>query len=133
MKQYFTDCVRDKTNQSLMSHMGMVHKMIVDVCDEYFNSMRRQVYQTPKSYLGFIAAYKTVYHNKLQALKEKEGRVKLRLDKLIQGAQDVEAMKIVLAAEQVKLEEATINTNKMLESLEQSLVEAKHLLQHLPM
>jgi len=105
--------------------MGMVHKMVTDVCDEYFRSMRRQVYQTPKSYLSFIAAYKTMYHEKLQALKEKEGRVNLGLEKLIQGAKDVEAMKVVLAAEQVKLEEATISTNKMLKSLEVSSAEAK--------
>ena len=105
--------------------MGTVHKMITDVCDEYFRSMRRQVYQTPKSYLSFIAAYKTMYREKLAALKEKESRVKLGLDKLIQGAKDVEAMKVVLAAEQVKLEEATVSTNKMLKSLEVSSAEAK--------
>jgi dynein heavy chain len=58
-------------------------------------------------------------------LKEKESRVKLGLDKLIQGAQDVEAMKIILAAEQVKLEKATVNTNKMLDSLELSSADAK--------
>ena len=47
------------------------------------------------------------------------------MDKLIQGAKDVESMKVVLAAEQVKLEEATLSTNKMSESLEGSSAEAK--------
>lgn len=114
-----------ETKQGLISHMGMVHKMVVDVCDEYYNKMRRQVYQTPKSYLSFISAYKTIYKKKLHALQEKESRVKLGLEKLVQGAQDVEAMKVILAKEQVKLEEATISTNKMLESLEISSREAK--------
>jgi len=59
-----------------------------------------------------------MYEDKSNALKQKESRVNLGLEKLIQGAEDVEAMKVVLAAEQVKLEEATVNTNKMLESLE---------------
>lgn len=124
IQDYPVDCT-DETKKALMTHMGMVHKMVMDVCDEYYNSMRRQVYQTPKSYLSFIAAYKAMYTNKLEALKEKESRVKLGLDKLIQGAEDVEAMKVVLAAEQVKLEEATLNTNKMLETLEKSSAEAK--------
>jgi hypothetical protein len=31
--------------------MGMVHKTVVDSCDEYFAKMRRHVYQTPKSFL----------------------------------------------------------------------------------
>lgn len=49
----------------------------------------------------------------------------LGLKKLIQGAEDVEAMKIVLAEEQKKLEVATLETNKMLSSLEVSSAEAK--------
>jgi len=114
-----------EVKENLMVHMGMVHKMVVEVCDEYFNSMRRQVFQTPKSYLSFIDAYKNMYGKKLEELTDKESRVKLGLEKLVQGGADVEAMKIVLAAEQVKLEEATINTNKMLGSLEISAADAK--------
>jgi len=124
IKDFPLDC-SDEVKSSLVTHMGVVHKMVTDVCAEYFHSMRRQVYQTPKSYLSFIAAYKAMYREKLEALKEKEGRVKLGLDKLIQGAADVEAMKVVLAAEQVKLEEATESTNRMLEGLEVSSAEAK--------
>eukprot|EP00985_Skeletonema_marinoi_P019833 scaffold11509_cov105-Skeletonema_marinoi.AAC.1 len=124
IKDFPLDC-SEEVKSSLMTHMGVVHKMVTDVCDEYFNSMRRQVYQTPKSYLSFISAYKAMYHKKLETLKEKESRVNLGLEKLIQGAKDVEAMKVVLAEEQVKLEEATVSTNKMLEGLEVSSAEAK--------
>ena len=124
IKDFPLDC-SDEVKASLVTHMGVVHRMVTDVCAEYFHSMRRQVYQTPKSYLSFIAAYKAMYREKLEALKEKEGRVKLGLDKLTQGAADVEAMKVVLAAEQVKLEEATESTNRMLEGLEVSSAEAK--------
>ena len=92
----------------------MVHKMATDVCAEYHSVMRRQVHQTPKSFLSFLAAYKEMYSSKLAFLKEKEGRVKMGLEKLIHGAKDVEAMKVVLAEEKVKLEVATENTNKML-------------------
>ena len=115
----------NETKESVITHMGMVHKMVMEISDGYYKSMRRQIYQTPKSYLSFIAAYKDMYSTKLAALKEKEGRVKLGLDKLIQGAQDVEAMKGVLAKEQIKLEEATTNTNRMLRVLEGSSAEAQ--------
>ena len=40
---------------------GMCHAHTTDVCLEYFEKMRRQVYQTPKSYLSFIAAYQVMY------------------------------------------------------------------------
>lgn len=118
------DC-SDNVKSSLITHMGRVHKMVSDVCDEYFNSMRRKVYQTPKSYLSFIAAYKSMYSEKLSALKEKEGRVRLGLEKLEQGAKDVEKLKSVLAAEQVKLEQTSVKVNDMLETVNMSKAEAK--------
>jgi dynein heavy chain len=114
-----------KTKDNVMTHMGNVHNMVVQVCDEYFKSMRRNVYQTPKSYLSFIASYKVMYLEKLAEIEEKEGRVNLGLEKLIKGAEDVELMKIVLADEQIKLDKATRETAKMLESLEVSSSEAK--------
>lgn len=58
-------------------------------------------------------------------VQEKEMRLNLGLQKLIQGAKDVEAMKIVLAEEQKKLEVATAETMKMLSSLEVSSAEAR--------
>jgi len=109
----------------LMTHMGMVHSMVTDVCDEYFVRMRRKVFQTPKSYLSFIQNFTVSYSSKLAELKIKEGRVNLGLQKLIQGAQDVEDMKKVLAEEQIKLEVATQDTNRMLASLEVSSADAK--------
>lgn len=51
-------------------------------------------------------------------------RLNLGIQKLIQGAKDVAAMKIVLAEEQEKLEVATAETMKMLSSLEVSSAEA---------
>lgn len=41
----------------------------VQVCDEYFLKMRRQVYQTPKSYLSFIQNFKGMYMQKLKELQ----------------------------------------------------------------
>lgn len=114
-----------EVKEGLMTHMGMVHSMVSEVCDEYFVKMRRRVYQTPKSYLSFVQNFTSLYTLKLSELKKKESRVNLGLQKLIQGAKDVEEMKKVLAEEQVKLDKATQDTNKMLASLEVSSAEAK--------
>mmetsp|Transcript_15052 Transcript_15052/g.14432 ORF Transcript_15052/g.14432 Transcript_15052/m.14432 type:complete len:1794 (-) Transcript_15052:1278-6659(-) len=124
IQNFHVECTPDVKN-SLMTHMGMVHSMVTEVCEEYFTKMRRRVFQTPKSYLSFIQNFTQLYSGKLAELKVKEGRVNLGLQKLIQGAQDVEDMKKVLAEEQIKLEVATLETSKMLESLEVSAAEAK--------
>jgi len=121
---FHVECTPD-VKQSLMVHMGMVHSMVTEVCDEYFVKMRRKVYQTPKSYLSFINNFTVLYTLKLNELQIKEGRVNLGLQKLINGAKDVEEMKITLAQEQIKLDVATAETNKMLASLEISSAEAK--------
>ena len=105
--------------------MGTVHSMVTDVCEEYLTQFRRQVYQTPKSYLSFLAAYKGMYNVKLEAIEKQESAVKSGLEKLVQGAADVEAMKIVLAKEDIKLAKATEDTNKMLEGLKVSSEEAQ--------
>merc|ERR1719258_758953 len=108
-----------------MVHMGTVHSMVTEVCDEYASSMSRKVYQTPKSYLSFLNQYKMAYGEKLKGVQEQEGRINLGLEKLVKGAQDVEDMKVVLAEEQIKLEKATEDTNKVLQNLEVSSAEAQ--------
>jgi dynein heavy chain len=108
----------DDIKQNMMQHMGSVHAMVTEVCEEYLAQFRRTVYQTPKSYLSFLDAYKQMYELKIDELEEKEENVTIGLQKLIKGAEDVEAMKIVLAAEDIKLAKATEDTNKMLASLE---------------
>ena len=124
IQNFNVECTPE-VKEGLMTHMGKIHSMVVEVCDEYFSKMRRRVYQTPKSYLSFIQNFTGLYSLKLAEIKSKEGRVNLGLQKLIQGAQDVEDMKLVLADEQIKLDVATKDTNKMLESLEVSSAEAK--------
>ena len=73
----------------------MCHAHTTDVCLEYFEKMRRQVYQTPKSYLSFIAAYQVMYKSKLAEIEHKEASILLGLEKLEQGAKDVEDMKVL--------------------------------------
>jgi hypothetical protein len=93
----------DAVKEQLIIYMGQIHGVVVEVCEEYFSSNRRHVYQTPKSFLSFLLKYKALYQQKLAEVQVKESRVNMGLKKLLQGAADVEAMKIVLAEEQKKL------------------------------
>ena len=118
------DCT-DEVKKELIVHMGMAHKIVMDSCAEYFQKMRRHVYQTPKSFLSFLNDYTTMYKLKCQEIVNKSSRVEIGLDKLAAGARDVERMKIVLAEEEVKLRLAEEATNVMLSKLEVSSMEAK--------
>ncbi|KAH8068253.1 dynein light chain binding protein [Aureococcus anophagefferens] len=114
-----------ETKKNLMQHMAFVHHMIVESCDEYYMKMRRRVYQTPRSYLSFLADYQKVYAVKLGEIEQKASRVQVGLEKLQKGAEDVESMKLVLADEEVKLQKANEATTEMLGKLQQSSMEAK--------
>eukprot|EP00937_MAST-01D_sp_MAST-1D-sp2_P000239 g239.t1 len=111
--------------EQMILHMGAAHDMASEVCTEYFERMRRNVYQTPKSYLSFIAAFKEMYTTKLDEVKTKERNVALGLKKLAEGAEDVEKMKLVLADEEIKLKEADRAAAEMLSKLEVSSMTAK--------
>ena len=123
MDDFKIECT-DEVKNAVKIHMGTVHHMTNEVCDEYWNAMRRKVSQTPKSYLSFISNYKTLYTEKLHYVSDQERRVALGLEKLISGAETVEKMKVALAAEKVKLGIAEEETNKMLASLQVSQMEA---------
>ncbi|KAJ1446978.1 dynein heavy chain and region D6 of dynein motor-domain-containing protein [Pelagophyceae sp. CCMP2097] len=113
------------TKESLMQHMAYVHGAVVESCDEYYQTMRRRVYQTPRSYLSFLADYRSVYSRKLAEVENKASRVVVGLDKLRQGAEDVESMKVVLADEEVELRAANATTTAMLGDLQRSSMAAK--------
>jgi len=87
--------------------MGKVHDLVTEVCDIYFQRMRRYVYVTPKSYLSFIDQYKLVYKAKYDGLNNEEANIRKGLDKLKQAAEGVELLKLDLKKEEVKLKEAS--------------------------
>jgi dynein heavy chain len=59
IQNFNVECTPE-VKEGLMTHMGMVHSMVTEVCDEYFVKMRRKVFQTPKSYLSFIQNFMTM-------------------------------------------------------------------------
>ncbi|KAG1713125.1 hypothetical protein DVH05_028501 [Phytophthora capsici] len=113
------------TKDALILQMGRMHQAVEKVSDEYFTRRRRRVVQTPRSFLSFLATYKELYSEKLSEVKHQEGAVNLGLQKLGQGAQDVEKMKVVLKEEEAKLVVAEAAANKMLETLQVKSLEAK--------
>ncbi|CAM9139333.1 unnamed protein product, partial [Choristocarpus tenellus] len=115
----------NEIKQELITHMGMVHRMVTDECSNYLAQMRRHVYQTPRSFLSFLTSYKDLYLTKKEEVDVKGKRVMVGLDKLKKGAADVELMKVQLKEEEIKLWEADADTSAMLSKLEVSSMAAK--------
>jgi dynein heavy chain len=63
---------KSEVRAALEYHMGKVHDLVSDVCEIYFQRMRRRVFVTPKSYLSFIDLYKAVYSDKYNKIDVEE-------------------------------------------------------------
>ncbi|KAF1322413.1 Dynein heavy chain, outer arm, partial [Globisporangium splendens] len=111
--------------ESLTAQMGHIHQVVVEMCGDYFAKMRRHVFQTPRSFLHFLTLYKELYSEKLTEINRNESSINIGLQKLVQGAQDVEKMKVILKEEETKLVLAEAAANEMLENLQIKSLEAE--------
>lgn len=101
-----------------MKHMGNVHLMVTDVCDKYYQNMRRQVYVTPKSYLSYLQSYKTLYTEKYKELDTEQSNFTVGVKKINQASEAIKEMKKSLSIEEVQLKQATEKTDQLLKELE---------------
>jgi dynein heavy chain len=124
LNDFTLDCTKD-VKIEVEKHMGKVHDLVTEVCEIYFQRMRRYVYVTPKSYLGFIDQYKTVYKTKFDNLNTEEKNITKGLVRLKEAAEGVEELKIDLKKEEIKLKEASDVTDKLLKELEVENKKAK--------
>ena len=91
--------------------------MVTDVCDVYYQKLRRQVFVTPKSYLSFIKMYYEVYQQKYEALKKEEDNIRKGLLNVDLAQKDIATMKKKLEIEKKEQQIAADQTNKLLEKL----------------
>jgi dynein heavy chain len=89
--------------EELEKHMGKCHDLVTEVCEIYFQRMRRHVYVTPKSYLSFIDLYKEVYTKKYNGIDVEESNIVNGLAKLKEASQGVEELKVDLKKEEIIL------------------------------
>lgn len=64
-----------KVKQELVETMGVIQDVVAESCVQYFERFRRTAHVTPKSYLSFLAGYKTVYNEKKKQIGELASRM----------------------------------------------------------
>jgi dynein heavy chain len=110
------NCPED-VKQNLMRHMGNVHVIVRDICEEYFMKMRRLVYVTPKSYLSYLKSYVLLYKKKFAELDKSEENFTVGVRKIDEAAETIAAMKVSLKDEEALLKEATLKCEGILNNL----------------
>jgi len=111
--------------EKLIAHMAFVHACMTSSCVDYFEQYRRNVYVTPKSYLGFIAEYKIVYEEKLKHVEGLADNINTGLNKLLEAGQDVEKMKVELKEKEKTLVVAQEKSALLLQDITASTAKAE--------
>ena len=115
----------DENKNALQLHMGHVHVAVTKACREYFDKFRRNVYVTPKSYLSFIAGYRTLYDQKLAEVRVLADKINSGLSKLFDAKQDVKTMQVELTAKNLELAEAQKVSAELLKEISASTAVAE--------
>uniref|UniRef100_H2ZRC7 AAA+ ATPase domain-containing protein n=1 Tax=Ciona savignyi TaxID=51511 RepID=H2ZRC7_CIOSA len=91
------------TKGSIVQVMGTAQDIVAEKCVEYFERYRRACHVTPKSYLSFLAGYKTIYKSKLDDISVLSSRMKTGLLKLVEAEKSVNELSKELAVKEKDL------------------------------
>ncbi|XP_078614027.1 dynein axonemal heavy chain 5-like isoform X11 [Branchiostoma floridae x Branchiostoma japonicum] len=104
----------EHVKNSVVNTMGKIHDLVAEKCVEYFERFRRQMHVTPKSYLSFLAGYRTIYTEHLNEVGILDQRMKTGLAKLVEAQESVNELSKELAVKEKDLAVASKNADKVL-------------------
>ncbi|CAH1798799.1 unnamed protein product, partial [Owenia fusiformis] len=97
--------------------MGEFQDMVAEMCIEYFQRFRRQTHVTPKSYLSFLAGYKTIYALKKAEIGELAERMNTGLKKLVEATESVNELSKELVVKEKELAVASKKAEEVLKEV----------------
>ena len=114
--------IQDELRENLAHHMASAHLAATDAAVSYKTRERRYCYTTPKSYLEFIALYKSLLERKRADLGAQRERLESGLDKIAQASAQVADLQANLKQEQIIVDEKKQATDALIVSIGQEKV-----------
>ncbi|XP_069702004.1 dynein beta chain, ciliary-like [Periplaneta americana] len=100
---------------SVSLFMAYVHTSVNSMSHKYYENEKRYNYTTPKTFLEQINLYKKLLSEKTNDLKSRIERLVNGLEKLKTTAAQVDDLKVVLAAQEIELNEKNIAADKLIQ------------------
>jgi dynein heavy chain len=118
-RKFMRDCWDEidaptEVKDSLAMQMARTHGSAVAAAEAYFQQHRRPVHFTPKSFLSYLAYFRTLYASKHAHVMGLADTLRGGLGKLEAAAEDVARMRIELVEKDAQLAEAQAVADTML-------------------
>nr|XP_031825788.1 dynein heavy chain 8, axonemal [Nomia melanderi] len=129
LKKFKVIC-SSEVKQQLIEVMGDIQDDVNNICVEYFDRFRRQVYVTPKSFLTFLSGYKTLYKQRLDNINTLAFRMSNGLNKLVDAAAQVDELRKVLEKNQQEIAQKNVQVEAILVTVNEKKQEAETVKAH---
>jgi len=93
----------DEVKSGLAEMCMKIHISVEEISEKFYDSLRRRVYTTPKSYLDLISLYLKVLDSKRLEFNTNKNRLAIGLNKLNTTNTNIAELKVKLAEMQPKL------------------------------
>ena len=102
---------------TLSEYAARVHTLIQEKIDEYTAGQKRHIYITPRTFLAFINAFKSIYETQSKVLEDRLQRIQTALKKLRDAGYQVSEMKGELIQREELLQSAVDDTAELLKKI----------------
>lgn len=114
-----------EVKEELVNALGSIQDIVSETSNEYFQRFRRATHVTPKSYLNFIAGYKSIYNSKQKELSDGALRMDTGLEKLAEASSSVLVLKKELAVMEKELADASQRAEHVLTEVTERAMQAE--------
>ena len=108
------EALPDEHRQSVVGHLVFTHQNVTKAATRFAEELRRYYYVTPKNYLDFISNYRSQLKSNHIRIKTSTKRLEGGLQKLIEAAEAVDRMQVVLTEKKVVVDAKTVNVQALI-------------------
>lgn len=107
----------EEHRSSVIQHLVISHQSVTRASLQFADELRRYYYVTPKNYLDFISNYRLQLASNGKQISSGIFRLEGGLQKLIEAANAVDRMQIVLSEKKVIVDEKTRTVQELIEQI----------------